>query len=108
MVEGHEFIELENERIRAGRDPRTMSEADFVALGHRKRPILDVIRENCIDCMAGNQAEVRRCAAIRCPMWPYRMGTNPFLTRELSDEAKAAGAARLRAAREARKISAVE
>jgi hypothetical protein len=26
---------------------------------------------------AENAAEVRRCAIIDCPLWPYRMGKNP-------------------------------
>ena len=32
------------------------------------------IRLKCIDCCAGNMAEVRRCPAIECPLWRYRMG----------------------------------
>lgn len=38
------------------------------------------IRLKCIDCCAGNMAEVRRCSATNCPLWRYRMG------RELKDE----------------------
>ena len=32
------------------------------------------IRLKCIDCCAGNMAEVRRCPAVDCPLWRYRMG----------------------------------
>lgn len=32
------------------------------------------IREKCIDCSGGNKAEVRRCPATKCALWPYRMG----------------------------------
>lgn len=32
------------------------------------------IRMKCIDCCCGNMAEVRRCPAINCPLWRYRMG----------------------------------
>lgn len=32
------------------------------------------IRLKCIDCCAGNMAEVRRCPATSCPLWRYRMG----------------------------------
>ena len=28
-------------------------------------------------CRPGDIAEVRRCAIIDCPVWPYRMGKNP-------------------------------
>lgn len=32
------------------------------------------IRAKCIDCMCGNKAEVKRCPAIKCPLYPYRNG----------------------------------
>ena len=32
------------------------------------------IRLKCIDCCAGNMAEVRKCPAEQCPLWRYRMG----------------------------------
>ncbi len=32
------------------------------------------IRLKCIDCCAGNMAEVRKCPAVNCPLWRYRMG----------------------------------
>jgi hypothetical protein len=67
-------------------------------LGHRKRPILDAVRQNCIECCAGNQAEVRRCRAIACPMWPYRMGANPFVSRTLTDSQREEARTRLVAA----------
>ena len=31
------------------------------------------MRLKCLDCMGNNQAEVRRCTAWSCPLWPYRM-----------------------------------
>jgi hypothetical protein len=34
------------------------------------------LRRYCLDCSEGT-AEVRRCAIIDCPFWPYRMGRNP-------------------------------
>lgn len=33
------------------------------------------IRLKCLDCCCGNSAEVRRCPATTCPLWPYRKGT---------------------------------
>lgn len=33
------------------------------------------IRLKCLDCCGGNSAEVRRCSAIKCPLWRYRMGS---------------------------------
>lgn len=38
------------------------------------------IRLKCLDCCAGQSAEVRKCPAERCPLWRYRMG------KEIKDE----------------------
>jgi hypothetical protein len=32
------------------------------------------IRNTCIDCSGGVRAEVRKCPATKCPLWPFRMG----------------------------------
>jgi len=64
-----------------GRDPRTITVEQLNALGHEKQPLLRVIRTNCIECCGGNEAEVRRCRLHWCPLWPYRMATNPFTSR---------------------------
>jgi hypothetical protein len=69
-----------------GRDPRRMTIAELNAIGIHARPLLKAIRANCIGCMGGSEAEVRRCSAIKCAMWPYRMSTNPFHRQDLSDE----------------------
>jgi hypothetical protein len=84
----------EAERCAIGRDPRTMTAADLNATGHHKRPLLAVIRQNCIECAGGSQAEVRRCGMAQCPFWPYRMGTNPFAAPR--SEAQLASASRLK------------
>ena len=89
MLDGRETV--------IGRDPRSMTAAELNALGHRKRSLLRVIRENCIDCVGGSEAEVRRCAQVRCPMWPYRMSSNPFRA-EMSEEDRRRAAQRLRPA----------
>ena len=39
---------------------------------------LNAIRRKCIDCTAGNSAEISRCEMIDCALWPFRMGKNPF------------------------------
>ena len=44
----------------------------------RPEPILKVIRRKCLDCSAGQTTEVRNCPVTACPLWPYRMGQNPF------------------------------
>jgi hypothetical protein len=55
----------------------------------RSQNPLKAIREKCLDCCCGNAAEVRKCVAIDCALWPFRMGTNPFRRkRELSSAEK--------------------
>jgi hypothetical protein len=86
-----------------GRDPRQIGATEFQNAGIAPTPILDVIRARCLDCCVEQVEEVRKCVAIACPNWPYRMGTNPFrAARELSGEQRRALAARLQAARAAR------
>ena len=76
---------------RIGRDPFTISLDTLAAAGHGPRrtsqivaafgdvPLVDGIRRHkdlrrqCHAC-AENLAEVRRCAVIDCPIWPYRGG----------------------------------
>src|SRR5260370_37092818 len=51
-------------------------------------------------CSGGSESEARKCTAIGCALWPYRMGWNPFRApREMTPEQREAGAARLAAAR---------
>lgn len=38
------------------------------------------IRLKCLDCSCGQAAEVRKCPAVDCPLWRFRMG------REIKDE----------------------
>lgn len=91
--------EQSDEGLLVGRDPRTMTVDELNDNGHFDRPLLDVIRAKCLDCCAQNQAEVRRCTAIKCDLWPYRMSKNPLRKRELSDEQKQAMADRMRGLR---------
>jgi hypothetical protein len=61
-----------------GRDPRQIAAREFLEAGINPAPILDVIRAKCLDCCVEQPDEVRKCVAIACPNWPYRMGANPF------------------------------
>lgn len=64
------------------------------------------IRAYCLSCI-GSSHEVKLCPIEDCALWPFRFGRNPYTKkRELTDEQKAAAAARLaaiRAKREAEK-----
>jgi hypothetical protein len=64
-----------------GADPRVLPR-ELLAEVHRPAPILDVIREKCLDCSGYQPSEIARCTAIACSLWPYRMGTNPFSNRK--------------------------
>jgi len=61
-----------------GQDPRRLSTDELRELGHRGKPLLQAMRRRCIDCCGGKKDEVRRCTAVACPLWPYRMGTDPW------------------------------
>lgn len=95
-----------------GRDPRRLSEAELSAAGIVSTPVLTAIREKCVDCSGGNLAEVAKCTAIACALWPFRMNTNPFRTRkdasQLSEAqlaARASNAVRLRSLHAAKRAS---
>ena len=61
-----------------GKLPSEVPAADLLAVGHLPGPMLEVIRAKCLDCSCFQHAEVRKCTAVRCALWPYRMGSNPF------------------------------
>jgi hypothetical protein len=78
-----------------GKHPRDVR-SDFLSLKFRAQKPLNAIREKCIDCCCGNAAEVRKCVAVDCALWPYRMSTNPFRKkRTLSAKQKREMAERL-------------
>ena len=82
-----------------GKHPRD-ADVDVMREIHEPAPLLRVIRAKRIDCSGGSESEVRKCTAIGCALWPYRMASNPFrVSRELTPEQREAGAARLAAAR---------
>jgi hypothetical protein len=60
-----------------GRHPDEMPRETLATL-HAGGPILAAIRAKCLDCCVEQPSEVRKCTAVKCALWPYRMGTNPF------------------------------
>ena len=48
---------------------------------------IKAIRAKCLECSCGNNAEVRECVIPDCPLYPYRMGKNPYI--KLPEERKA-------------------
>ena len=66
-----------------------------------KRPIAKAIKLKCLDCCGGSWEEVKRCTCENtCFLHPFRLGHNPFLKRELTDEQRQAAAERLRLSRQ--------
>ena len=47
---------------------------------------MKALRARCLDCCAGNSAEVRKCVATDCPSWPFRMGKYPKARKELRND----------------------
>ena len=93
--------ELGADGQRVGRDPRKMDQEGLQELGHVPMSPLSALRVRCIDCCAGSADEVRKCVAVGCPAWPFRMGVNPW--RSVSEGRREAG--RRLAARRAEKIA---
>jgi hypothetical protein len=55
-----------------------MEPDELRALGHVPMTPLAALRFRCIDCCGGSAEEVRKCMALTCPAWPFRMGANPW------------------------------
>ena len=61
---------------------------------------IKAIRAKCIDCMCGQINEIPLCPGTDCPLWPFRMGKNPYLKRQHTEEQKAQMRERIMKARE--------
>src|SRR5215469_16154353 len=81
-----------------GRDPRQMGRIGLEAAGFEPSSPMAVIRAKSLDCCAGHAQEVRYCVATSCPLWPCRMGSNPFRAT-MSEEVRTARATSLTKAR---------
>ena len=90
-----------------GLDPRKMTPKQIKALGFVAKPLLAIIRDKCMDC-AGSRTEIRLWSSGNCPLWPFRMGTNPFRQREMTEEQRTELVERGRRLSASRKASAPE
>ena len=96
-------IEISPEGQEIGRDPREMTPDELKKLGHVRKPVLQAIRERCVDCSGGSVNEVRLCPAVACAAWPFRMGTDPWrVKRVMTEEEKSALRHRLETGRKQR------
>ena len=48
--------------------------------------VLRAIKLKCLDCSSYNTNEIKECPVNLCPLYPFRLGKNPFRKRELSEE----------------------
>ena len=71
-------LELSKQGREIGRDPASMTASELKALGHTPKPLLQIIKERCLDCCAQQKSEVRMCTAADCVNWVYRLGNNPM------------------------------
>ena len=67
-----------------GRDPRKIPLADWRAAGVEASGVMQAIRPKCLDCVCHQPGEVRKCVAVTCPLWPFRMGTDVFHRKRTS------------------------
>ena len=45
------------------------------------------IKLKCLDCSTYNTNEIKECIVKKCPLYPFRLGKNPFRKKkELSEE----------------------
>ena len=58
------------------------------------------IRAFCMECSNGQTSEVKDCPVYKCPLFPFRIGKNPYRQRrEMTEEEKQVLADRLKEAR---------
>lgn len=73
-------------------------------MNYQKNPV-KAIRKKCLECMGNSRREVLDCPSTECPIYPFRLGKNPYRTRVMTDEQKQAAAERMRKLHEAKKGS---
>lgn len=61
-------------------DPRRVESGVLRDMYPIQSPI-KAIRAFCVECSGNNEAEARRCTAVGCQLWPFRMGSNVFHSR---------------------------
>jgi hypothetical protein len=65
--------------------PRFIPRQVLRDLGHPESPI-KAIRAKCVECSGGSMTEARLCHLTHCPLWAFRMGSNPFHSRAAGPE----------------------
>jgi hypothetical protein len=99
MTVDNPLLEISDDKSDAGelvgRRPDEVT-PDVLSLKFSAQNPLRAIRAKCLDCCCGSAAEVRKCVATDCALWPFRLGTNPFRKRgTLSEDERRKRVARL-------------
>jgi hypothetical protein len=68
-----------------GRRPSDVP-SEVLSLNFSAQNPMKAIRAKCLDCCCGNAAEVRKCVATDCALWPFRLASNPFRKRSVLSE----------------------
>lgn len=63
-----------------GKHPEALSKEELENLPG-PRSLTKAVRAFCIECSGGNDREARKCVAITCQLWPFRMGMNVFRSK---------------------------
>lgn len=58
---------------------------------------IKAIRAKCLDCAGDSSNDVRDCVITECPLYAYRLGKNPRIKREVSEEERVRRADRMKA-----------
>lgn len=66
---------------------------------------IKAIRAKCLDCCCGSQTEVKLCTCTDCSLYPFRLGHNPNIKREYTEEQRRAAAERLAKNRPLQKVA---
>lgn len=69
---------------------------------------LKAIKAKCMDCTCQQYNEVKFCTIENCPLFPFRLGKNPYSKREMTEDQRRAAAERLRKARENKRENNIE
>jgi hypothetical protein len=63
--------------------PDSLEDSTSLMYRRRVKNPATAIRALCVLCMSGQPAEVRKCEAMSCVFWPFRLGSNPFAGKAL-------------------------
>lgn len=62
------------------------TEEDFIKEVNDNRNVLRAVLYYCYGCSSYQLSEVKNCTVTNCPLYPFRLGKNPFRKREVTDE----------------------